>query len=359
MAGTIKAQLQLGDSATATQNFTLTSAAADGTMKIARGNVGATTQDILTVDINNKVSVNGLTASGDVQSASQNGGPLAGFRNRLINGEFRIDQRNNYANVVIGNGASAFVADRWLVNNQTDQSITATVVTTSNVTGISDTESRLRVVATTVAPTSGVVYISQKIERVDTLATSPTAFSAYMAGGVAEAVQMFLSQNFGSGGSTAVQGAVNGFNVTGSFVKYTALVTLASTVGKTVGARNNLEAVFAIYLRTTNAFSIAYAQLEPGSVATPFEFRPYAVELALCQRYYETFAATFSTTTRPYVDTFPYKVDKRSAPTLALIAGTANSATITGGVTATQSARALTAATVASDLVYSANAELL
>ena len=49
MAGIVKLHVQLGDSLTATNNFQLTSAAADGTMKLARGNMGATTQDILTV----------------------------------------------------------------------------------------------------------------------------------------------------------------------------------------------------------------------------------------------------------------------------------------------------------------------
>lgn len=50
MAGTIKTNaVQLGDSTTATQNFTLQSNV-DGTAKFARGNTGATTQDILTVD---------------------------------------------------------------------------------------------------------------------------------------------------------------------------------------------------------------------------------------------------------------------------------------------------------------------
>jgi len=37
-----------------------------------------------------------------------------------------------------------------------------------------------------------------------------------------------------------------------------------------------------------NFISLTNLQLEPGLVATPFENRPYSVELALCQRYYET-----------------------------------------------------------------------
>lgn len=52
---TIKSQL--GQSVTATNNFTITAEAADGTMKLARGNAGATTQDILTVDAAGKVSI--------------------------------------------------------------------------------------------------------------------------------------------------------------------------------------------------------------------------------------------------------------------------------------------------------------
>lgn len=50
MAGTIKANaVQLGDSATAANNFVLQTNT-DGSAKLARGNLGATTQDILTVD---------------------------------------------------------------------------------------------------------------------------------------------------------------------------------------------------------------------------------------------------------------------------------------------------------------------
>ncbi len=48
--------LQLGDNITATQNFVL-SENSDGTAKLARGNTGATTQDILTVDANGRVTM--------------------------------------------------------------------------------------------------------------------------------------------------------------------------------------------------------------------------------------------------------------------------------------------------------------
>jgi hypothetical protein len=62
----------VGDSATAAQNFTLSvPAAPDGTMKLARGNAGATTQDILTVDAEGKVafpqSAQSLTANGYIE----------------------------------------------------------------------------------------------------------------------------------------------------------------------------------------------------------------------------------------------------------------------------------------------------
>jgi hypothetical protein len=57
MAGTLKTNaVQLGDSATATQNLTIRTNA-DGTFTIARGNVGATTQDVLTIDANGVIAM--------------------------------------------------------------------------------------------------------------------------------------------------------------------------------------------------------------------------------------------------------------------------------------------------------------
>ena len=47
---------QLGLSVTPGNNFTLDASADNGTMKLARGNAGATTQDIMTVDAAGKVA---------------------------------------------------------------------------------------------------------------------------------------------------------------------------------------------------------------------------------------------------------------------------------------------------------------
>ena len=50
-----------------------------------------------------------IVAAGDIQSTSQNGGPLAGFRNQIINGDFRVNQRSG--NRTPGVGVYGF--DRW------------------------------------------------------------------------------------------------------------------------------------------------------------------------------------------------------------------------------------------------------
>jgi hypothetical protein len=91
-------------------------------------------------------------------------------------------------------------------------------------------------------------------------------------------------------------------------------------------------------------FYITGVQLEAGSVATPFERRPYGTELQLAQRYFEmsydigTALGTATSTGAVYrtLDTGPlsfaspgailFKVTKRSAPTVVLY-GTTTGAT--------------------------------
>jgi len=73
MAGTVVSHVQLGDDATATDNFTLTAAAADGTMKLARGNFGATTEDNITVAADGHVELKKTTATSMVRLHTSNG----------------------------------------------------------------------------------------------------------------------------------------------------------------------------------------------------------------------------------------------------------------------------------------------
>ena len=63
--------VQIGQSPTATQNFTLAvPSSPDGTIKLARGNAGATTQDVLSVDASGNVSFAGTTALGNISNST-------------------------------------------------------------------------------------------------------------------------------------------------------------------------------------------------------------------------------------------------------------------------------------------------
>ena len=81
---------------------------------------------------------------------------------------------------------------------------------------------------------------------------------------------------------------VSGLSVGTSWTKYTYTATIPSISGKTFGTNENdsLDIYFFLPINTTFTFDVAQIQLEAGSVATPFEQRPFGMELALCQRYY-------------------------------------------------------------------------
>jgi len=92
-----------------------------------------------------------------------------------------------------------------------------------------------------------------------------------------------------------------------------------------------------------NTWQVTGVQLEKGTVATPFEHRPFGSELLLCQRYYEksydigTAIGTSSTgivapqitTTNYYNNGLPrWMVEKRTTPTVVIYnsnTGTVNS----------------------------------
>jgi hypothetical protein len=92
----------------------------------------------------------------------------------------------------------------------------------------------------------------------------------------------------------------------GSSVSGTAGAWTASGVQSATGATS--------VVGTNGAtFYITGVQLEKGSTATSFDYRPYGTELALCQRYYEFGGLAF---TNQSVISGTFKVSKRATPTM-------------------------------------------
>ena len=71
---------------------------------------------------------------------------------------------------------------------------------------------------------------------------------------------------------------------------------------------------------TANDFFLCGVQLEPGSVATPFERRNYGQEFLLCQRYYLTGRAhlgCYQAAGSAFVYQRPFSVEMRAAPSIS------------------------------------------
>lgn len=96
MSGTLRVNsVQLGDSATATQNFVLTTNV-DGTATLARGNVGATTQNILTIAADGTVKLpNSIVPAFSAYNSANQTITSGTFTKMILNTE-EFDTNNNF-----------------------------------------------------------------------------------------------------------------------------------------------------------------------------------------------------------------------------------------------------------------------
>ena len=258
--------------------------------------------------------------------SSSNGGPLAGFRNRIINGNFDFWQRGTSFSVT---STATYTADRWqcIFDGSGATRTISRQSFTLGQTDVLDEPTYFARYAQTVAG-SGATFnnFEQRIEGVRTFAGKQVTISFYAKAATSFTLpKLTFAQAFGTGGSpTVFTDFAASTTITTSFAKYSYTVNIPSISSKTLGSGNDdfLSVIFSLPLNATFTVDIAQVQLEPGPVATPFEQRPIGTELSLCQRYYETGrVSAFATATNTHHLGAPcfYKVTKRAVPTVALV----------------------------------------
>ena len=260
------------------------------------------------------VSINGTGGITFADASTQSTGGYTGFRNRIINGAMMIDQRNAGASVTPTNtGSSTYLLDRWkadisqaskfsvqqsstapagFTNSLAVTSLSSYTVGSSEVFAITQIIEGYNVadlgwgaagassvtlsfwVRSSLTGTFGVVLENSANTR------------SYPATYTISAANTWEQKSITIAGDTSGTWVVN--NGKGIQIKFGLGVgsTLSGAAGSWAGA-DYWGATGATSVVGTNGatFYITGVQLEKGSVATPFEFRPYGTELALCQRY--------------------------------------------------------------------------
>lgn len=274
----------LANAATARTNLGIS---ATNTPNTPAGNIAATNvQTALNELDTEKLALAGGTMTGNLNVPSLNGGPLAGFRNKVINGGFNVWQR----------GAGPFTtaakcADMWNISwDGTGGSRSVYQVTHAAGAELEGQYYYLRWVQTT-AGTATRNSLESLIEYVRTFNGKTVTLSFQAKADAALTMAFFLRQTFGTGGSTEVDSGNTSFNLTTGWQKFTWTFTVPSVSGKTIVTDSKLTLIFLPPL-TAFTIDITNVQLEEGSIATPFESRPLSIETLLCQRYFYALKGT-------------------------------------------------------------------
>ena len=229
-------------------------------------------------------SLTGLTtpltiAQGGTSNANYSG------RNAIINGNFNIWQRGTSFTSTV----NTYTADRWYMCGYTGD-------VTRQASGLDNSEYCLRLRGMT-----NVTGLANTIELKDTVplrgkiltlsfyarkgAAFAGTFNGYIANNLS-AEQLLITNPTTLGATGDIAGSL-----TTSWQKFTVTGSAVSTSAYVAGVYFNHNASDS---DANNYVEIAQVQLEIGSVATDFEYRQIADELARCRRYYQIYGGTAS-----------------------------------------------------------------
>jgi len=243
-------------------------------------------------------------------------GVSPGFRNRIINGGMTIDQRNAGASVTVNGVDPIFTLDRYGAFDITDGAFTVQQVSTAPTGFVNSLQVTITTADTSLASNqySGIYQSIEGFNTADLMwgtANAQTVTLSFW-------VRSSLTGTFGgslrnsasnrsypftytisaantweqksitiAGDTTGTWLTTNGIGIRLSFG-----LGVGTDFSGTAGAwaaGNFISATGATSVIGTNGATwfLTGVQLEVGSTATSFDYRPYGTELALCQRYYQ------------------------------------------------------------------------
>lgn len=262
---------------------------------------------------------------------SINNGPIAGFRNLIINGNMFFSQRGTTFSTAASPATlftGAYTLDRWLTN--WDGSGSTRIVTQESL-GLADaifdenvvvSGAYLRYNQTGAGTGATFSNLLQRFEVLGRFNNKVWTLSFWARSGTGTFVlrKPLFERYFGVGGSTVDYTEFGSTStITTTWTKFSYTITTPSLSGKTLGTGPYTSIIITLPLNQTFDLWITGIQFEPGPVATPFEQRPFGTELALCQRYYTAFQYQTGGTTASGVGFYGqvfYKQEMRTTPTL-------------------------------------------
>jgi hypothetical protein len=282
-----------------------------------------------------------------------------GMRNRIINGDMRIDQRNAGASYTQVN--DTYSLDRWKGNSFDGGAATNKFSVQRSATAPADFSNSLLVtsLAATADNASNIFNIEQRVEGFN---SSDLSFGTANAKTITLSfwVRSSLTGTFGGAIKNSARNRAYPFTYTISSAntfEFKTVTIPGDTTGTWVGSTNGtglwlsfglgvgstrsgtagawsagdlFSATGAVSVVGTNGatFYITGVQLEAGTVVTPFERRPFGTELALCQRYFQIvpFVGT-AVNTGEMSASGHFKVTMRTSPSLNAVTKTGPSYT--------------------------------